>query len=48
MKPLVKPDVDRELSRLKNFQRDTVEHIFSRMYDKDCQPGAFLLPTRSG
>jgi hypothetical protein len=48
MKPLVKPDVARELSRLKNFQRDTVEHIFSRMYDPVTPTRRFLVADEVG
>ena len=48
MKPIVKPDVAGELSRLKNFQRDTVEHIFSRMYDPVTPTRRFLVADEVG
>lgn len=32
MNPQQRPDVARILSKLKNFQRDTVEHVFQRLY----------------
>ena len=32
-----RPDTQKILSGLKDFQRDTVEHVFRRLYlDKDC------------
>jgi len=35
--PVLPPDVNRVLGRLKDFQRDTVDYVFRRMYeDSDC------------
>jgi hypothetical protein len=35
--PVPRPDVNRVLARLKDFQRDTVDYVFRRMYeDHDC------------
>ena len=48
MSKVAKPDIDRELSRLKNFQRDTVEHVFSRMYDAEQPARRFLVADEVG
>jgi hypothetical protein len=44
----VRPDVALELSRLKNFQRDTVEYVFSRMYNADAPVRRFLVADEVG
>ncbi len=43
-----RPDVDRLLSLLKDFQRDTVDHVFARMYE-DANPATrFLVADEAG
>jgi hypothetical protein len=43
-----RPDVDRELAKLKAFQRDTVDHVFGRMYDETAPARRFLVADEVG
>ena len=43
-----KPDVDRVLGGLKDFQRDTVEYVFRRMYTDEEPTGRFLVADEVG
>lgn len=43
-----RPDVERVLSRLKDFQRDTVEHVFNRMYIDPKPAHRFLVADEVG
>ena len=43
-----RPDVDKELARLKDFQKVTVEYAFSRMYDKKDPAHRFLVADEVG
>lgn len=48
MSTVTRPNVDLELSRLKDFQRDTVEHVFSRMYTDPSPARRFLVADEVG
>ena len=43
-----RPDVDRELSRLKGFQRKAAENAFRRLYKDDDSTGRFLIADEVG
>ena len=44
---IVRPNVRDQLLRLRDFQRDTVEYVFSRMYDSAKPAYDSLLPMKS-
>jgi len=44
----VRPDVERELAKLKAFQRDTVEHVYQRMYRDGNPARRFLVADEVG
>jgi hypothetical protein len=44
----MKPDTAKVLSTLKDFQRDTVDHVFKRMYDEDPPALRFLVADEVG
>lgn len=44
----VRPDVDNELARLKDFQRRTVDRVFARMYEDDSPARRFLVADEVG
>jgi hypothetical protein len=48
MRELAPPDVRTELLRLKNFQRDTVEHVFNAMYHATSPRRRFLVADEVG
>jgi hypothetical protein len=48
MSHIEQPNVDRELAKLKAFQRDTVEHVFRRMYDDEAPVRRFLVADEVG
>jgi hypothetical protein len=48
MSDTVRPDVERELSKLKDFQRDTVEYVFDRMYHSIAPTRRFLVADEVG
>jgi hypothetical protein len=48
MTAIARPDVALELSRLKNFQRDTVEYVFDRMYEASSPARRFLVADEVG
>lgn len=48
MKDVEKPDAERELAKLKAFQRDTVEYVFSRMYGDMDPARRFLVADEVG
>ena len=43
-----RPDVNRALSTLKDFQRDTVDHVFARMYEASPPALRFLIADEVG
>lgn len=48
MATIERPNVRRELLRLKNFQRDTVEHVFEAMYGPNSSTRRFLVADEVG
>ena len=48
MTTVVRPNVARELGRLKDFQRDTVEHVFEKMYGRTPPARRFLVVSPAG
>ncbi len=48
MATIERPNVRRELLRLKNFQRDTVEHVFAAMYGPNSSTRRFLVADEVG
>jgi hypothetical protein len=48
MQDEVKPDTGRALRTLKTFQRDTVDHVFQRMYLDDQPVRRFLVADEVG
>lgn len=48
MSTITRPDVERELAKLKAFQRDTVEHVFARMYHPTAPARRFLVADEVG
>jgi len=45
---LERPQVEKVLSGLKDFQRDTVEYVFRRLYLDDDQTSRFLIADEVG
>ena len=43
-----RPSMERELAKLKAFQRDTVEHVFTRMYEQSPTARRFLVADEVG
>ena len=48
MTTVKRPNLQHELSRLKDFQRDTVEYVYSRMYDSAAPSRRFLVADEVG
>ena len=48
MTTVKRPNLQHELSRLKDFQRDTVEYVYSRMYDEAAPSRRFLVADEVG
>ncbi len=48
MAVIERPNVRRELLRLKNFQRDTVEHVYRAMYEGDAPSRRYLVADEVG